>query len=429
MTTEMQPLRIVRHSLPSEDRYLYFNPVSAAFVVTNKLGSKIIEDYISGKASHEFIKMISTKGIFDRPDRTSYGESPERLILELTTACNLRCRTCYMVASKPSPEELTTTEIEGLLDEASKAGCKTVALMGGEPLLRDDIIPITRFALDRFQQVQISTNGTLDAMQLVKEFKHSKNLTIQISLDGPDAQSNDRIRGKGSFQKARSFMGALSSAGISTTLSTVLNAYNYNLVAKMCEFACEVGASAVIFHKVHVVGRAEDFPDIIPTAEQLMHGMGMILKMFYDYGVSGRLMVDFPHNRWIRGDTLIDAAHPVCHFGRAFAFVTSRGDLVCCSHLRDGEFVCGNIRKKSLLEIWNTSPTLAAMRNLTVEEIPSCAMCEFKYICRGSCRADALGASGSILGDPPDCDALKRYYRYVLDHYARTIDPVIPEVG
>ncbi|MGQ9810403.1 MAG: radical SAM protein [bacterium] len=429
MTTEKSQLRIFKHSIANEDRHLYFNPASAAFLVTNKLGSSIIDDFIMGRGSHKFVNTVIARGLFDRADPGSYGKVPERLILEITTGCNLRCKTCYMAASKPQPDELTLVEIKRLLEEASKAGCKTVAIIGGEPFLREDLLPITRFALDRFEEVQISTNGTLLAREFIEKFKASKNLVIQISLDGPDAESNDRIRGKDSFGKAKEFIGLACRSGIRITLSTVLNAYNYNLVSKMCEFASEVGAQGVIFHKVHVVGRAEKFPDIMPTAEQLMHGMGMLLSMSYEYEISGRLIVDFPHNRWIRGDRLIDAAYPACHFGRAFAFVASKGDLVCCSHLRDGEFVCGNVRQRDLLEIWNTSPMLSRMRNLSVEEIPSCTRCDFKYICRASCRADALGASGSILGDPPDCDALKRYYRYVFDHYARTIDPIIPEVG
>lgn len=429
MITADLPLRIVKYSLPKEDRYLYFNPASAAFLVTNSLGARIIDDYISGRAWHDFINKASLTHLFDRPDPGCYGKRPERLVLEVTTACNLRCRTCYMVASKPAPDELSLDEIKLLLEEASQAGCKTVALMGGEPFLRKDLIPITRFAIERFSQVQISTNGTFKADEFMKEFAGTTNLVVQISLDGPDAESNDRIRGKGSFEKAKQFIERLSKAGIKITLSTVLNAYNYNLVGKMCDFASQIGATGVIFHKVHVAGRAEDYPEIIPTPQQLMHGMGVLLKMAYDYETSGKMIVDFPHNRWIRGDRFVDASHPVCHFGRAFAFVTARGDLVCCSHLRTGEFVCGNVRNKSLLEIWDTSPILGVMRNLSVDEIPSCSRCDFKYICRASCRADAMGASGSILGEAPDCQALKSYYAYVLEHYTRTIDPILPEVG
>lgn len=428
MITSQLPFRIMKYSLPKEDRYLYFNPASAAFLVTNSIGARILDDYISGKASHDFINRVSRMHLFDRPDPGSYGKSPERLVLEVTTACNLRCRTCYMVAAKPAPDELGTDEIQKLLEEASSAGCQTVALMGGEPFLRRDLIPVTRFALGKFKEVQVSTNGTLKVGQFFKEFAGVTNLVVQISLDGPDAESNDRIRGKGSFQRAKEFIDRLSQAGIKITLSTVLNAYNYNLVAKMCDFASQIGASGVIFHKVHVVGRAEDYPDIIPTPQQLMHGMGMLLKVSYDYETSGKMVVDFPHNRWIRGDPLVDASHPVCHFGRAFAFVTARGDLVCCSHLRAGKFICGNVREKSLLEIWDRSATLAMMRNLTVDDIPSCSTCDFKYICRASCRADAMGASGSILGAAPDCEALKRYYAYVFEHYTRTIDPTLPEV-
>jgi radical SAM protein with 4Fe4S-binding SPASM domain len=223
------------------------------------------------------------------------------------------------------------------------------------------------------------------------------------------------------------FLEAARERGYRTSVSSVLNKHNYNLMGTMCDLAHQKGCILTIVHKVHVFGRAESFPHIVPSKAELMHGMGVLLSKFHEYERPGKMTVDFPHNRCFRGDPCLDAAFLGCHFGRAFAYVTSQGDLVCCSHLREGEFAYGNIRDRSLLNIWQTSDGLASMRSLTVDDIPSCRRCQFKYLCRGSCRADALGHSGSITGEPHDCDALRAYYAYVLEHFARNSPLLKPE--
>jgi radical SAM protein with 4Fe4S-binding SPASM domain len=431
MTEAVSHPRLVRHTAPELDRYLFFNPASARSVVTNSRGASIIDAYLhSPDDEHVFIRNPALRGLFASAgsDKT-YGRVPDRLIVELTAACNLRCKTCYMIAAKADENELGTEEVKRLMEEAASAGTRTVALMGGEPFLREDLWPLVDDALERFEQVQISTNGTLMDGTSLSRYAGNRNLMLQVSLDGPDAQSNDAIRGKGNFGKASAFLEFAAGLGIPVSISAVLNKHNYNLVGRLCDFASEKGCSLAIFHKVHVFGRAEKSPAIIPSKAELMHAMEVLLNKFYEYERQGRMSVDFPHNRCFRGDMALDACFPGCHFGRAFAFVTSCGNLVCCSHLREGDFVYGNVRERGLLDIWRMSAGLEGMRQLKVDDIPSCKECQFKYMCRASCRADALGHAGELTGDPYDCEALKAYYLYVLEHMVRNIEPIIPEEG
>jgi radical SAM protein with 4Fe4S-binding SPASM domain len=423
--------RLVRYSIPDLDRHLFFNPAYACSVVTNTCGAKMIDDYLSLRGeSNPFIEKLSGIPVFQGAEQDkTYGRVPERLIIELTTACNLRCKTCYLAASRSRENELTTDEVRKLLFEAAKSGTRTVAFIGGEPFLRRDLPELVDIALDSFFDVQVSTNGTIVTEGFIERFSGLENLTLQVSLDGPDEVSNDAIRGTGTYARASRFLELAATSGIRTSVSSVLNRVNYNQVGAMCDFAFEKGCTLAIFHKVHVFGRAEEFPEIVPSPAQLRHGMGLLLNKFHEYEVPGKMAVDFPHHRCFRGDSALDAAVLGCHFGRAYAYVTSAGDLVCCSHLQDGEFNYGNVRERGLIEIWQTSPGLDAMRNLTVESIPSCSRCKFKYMCRGSCRADALANSGDIAGDPHDCEALRSFYEYVLDYFAREQPLTIPEKG
>lgn len=423
--------RLVSYALPEIDRFIFFNPASASFVVTNSAGHNTITQYLAGALEPDpFIEKLNEPLIFQEVEATSgYGLIPQRLIVELTTACNLRCKTCYMSASLSQDDEMTTEEVTSLLRDAAAGGTETVAFIGGEPLMRRDLPLLVGFALDNFSDVMISTNGTMIDEGFLSRFSRKRNLAIQVSMDGPDEASNDAIRGRGSFAKASNLLDLAGDHGIRTALSSVLNRHNYNLVGQICDFAAGKGCFMTIFHKVHVFGRAQDFPEILPSKAELVHAMGVLLQRFDQYERAGKMIVDFPHNRCFRGDSALDTAFLGCHFGRASAYVTSDGNLACCSHLRDGEFRCGNLRSQSLLDIWQNSPGLDRMRQMTVEDIPSCRECQFKYMCRGSCRADALGHAGDIAGGPHDCDALKAYYAYVLDYYARTTEPVTPQEG
>jgi radical SAM protein with 4Fe4S-binding SPASM domain len=422
-------VRTVRYSLGSMDRHLLYNPASGSFAVTDSGGVRKVDDFFAGRCrSDAFIERLTGLRMFESVDAsTGYGTAPERLIVELTSACNLRCRTCYMSAAAPREKELTSEEVRDLLQEASDGGTTTVALTGGEPFMKSDLGDLVEFALERFSDVQVSTNGTMIDHAFLERFDHATGLSMQVSLDGPDDASNDAIRGSGNFRKASEFLDMVRAHGIRTSMSGVLNKHNYNLVGDMCDFAFRKDCAIAIFHKIHLSGRAEHSREILPSKAELMHGMGVLLNKLHEYQSAGTLLVDFPLNRFLRGDPSLDAAYPACHFGRAFAFVTSDGELVCCSHLRDGEFAYGNVTQAGLMRLWESSQGLERMRRLTVDDMPACSQCRYKYVCRGSCRADALGTTGDLTGQPYDCEALAAYYDYVFEHIARTMEPILPE--
>ena len=59
---------------------------------------------------------------------------------QVTTLCNLRCIYCYADLHSPKEErDLSTAEIFREIDELYGLGTRWIRLMGGEPLMRDDI--------------------------------------------------------------------------------------------------------------------------------------------------------------------------------------------------------------------------------------------------------------------------------------------------
>jgi MoaA/NifB/PqqE/SkfB family radical SAM enzyme len=58
------------------------------------------------------------------------------LDLETSRACNLRCIYCYANSGRKRENELSLTELRGVVDQAIRLGARVVTVIGGgEPLL------------------------------------------------------------------------------------------------------------------------------------------------------------------------------------------------------------------------------------------------------------------------------------------------------
>jgi MoaA/NifB/PqqE/SkfB family radical SAM enzyme len=84
----------------------------------------------------------------------------------------------------------TPTLLRKLADLQASHGIHTMLWMGGEPLLRPDVL---RGGTKIFSRNHVTTNGTFDLIDL-------PNTIYVISIDGPP-DLNDAIRGKGVFKK------------------------------------------------------------------------------------------------------------------------------------------------------------------------------------------------------------------------------------
>jgi len=132
----------------------------------------------------------------------------DSLDVELTERCNNNCIHCYI--NLPAADlhaqqrELSTKEIEKILQEAASLGCLTVRFTGGEPLLREDFADLYIFARKLGLRVTIFTNGTLITPALTKIFARIPPLQpIEATLYGMKRSSYEAVtRVSGSFEAA-----------------------------------------------------------------------------------------------------------------------------------------------------------------------------------------------------------------------------------
>ncbi len=125
---------------------------------------------------------------------------PPMLLISVTEKCNLRCKGCYAKHFEENfihdEKELSIEDYTRIFNEASSLGISIITLVGGEPLLRKDLIELcTNYKNIVFS---IYTNGLLFGNSYKEIFLRNRNLIPFFSIEGYKDETDDR-RGNGVY--------------------------------------------------------------------------------------------------------------------------------------------------------------------------------------------------------------------------------------
>ena len=135
-------------------------------------------------------------------DKDSLRPKNNPLSIEVTTHCNSACSHCFVRARGSLRSSLDTHLVQAFVREGYELGYRHLHLTGGEPLLWEGLYEIFDYAFGLgYLTAFLNTNGTLLTGKVSRKLSSYHGLTISISLQGPK-RFHDRIRGKGSFDKA-----------------------------------------------------------------------------------------------------------------------------------------------------------------------------------------------------------------------------------
>lgn len=147
-------------------------------------------------------------------------KSPIRVYLELTRACNLRCRTCVNNSQYPLNHEMTVEEYERIIDQLVKSEIFELRFTGGEVTTYLGWSILLKRSQDRGLVTSINTNGLISVEQR-ENLVNAYPAEVSISVDGGPSV-NDSIRGKGTFYKALETARYLNQMGVRVTVNSVL---------------------------------------------------------------------------------------------------------------------------------------------------------------------------------------------------------------
>jgi Fe-coproporphyrin III synthase len=125
------------------------------------------------------------------------GSQPKQYpaaMVNITNKCTLHCKHCFVFRDSNPNSIQNEMDTETMLDTLSalqkKHSIETMLWMGGEPLLRSDVL---ERGITFFSKNHITTNGTIDLIDF-------PDCIYVVSLDGPP-EYNDSIRGKGTYER------------------------------------------------------------------------------------------------------------------------------------------------------------------------------------------------------------------------------------
>ena len=167
--------------------------------------------------------------------------APVNVTWEVTYQCNLSCVHCLSDSGRKREGELTTQQCLKAIDALAASRVFQLSIGGGEPFVRDDFLDLVDYAHEKGILTCISTNGTLITDRVAKRLDH-KLVYIQVSLDGGTAESNDAIRGKGSFERALHAVACLRKRNIEVSVNTVLTRLSFPELDRLAALAESMGA-------------------------------------------------------------------------------------------------------------------------------------------------------------------------------------------
>lgn len=272
---------------------------------------------------------------------------PVAMTFAVTYRCQCNCVHCsagnHMRDDVP---ELSTEEAKKLIDDSQDLGITILAFTGGEPLLRKDIYELIAYVDQRKAMPILFTNGLLLTDENVERLAEAGLYTLFVSLDSPDPEEHDRLRGMpGLFNRAIEGLLKMKSKGVLVAISSYAtrSATEKGMYKRIYKLAQELGVhNLILFDGVPTGKMLKDTKEVL-TPEQREE-----LLQYSEYVFQNEIIPPFCSQSWqnsIEGNL----AGIGCLAANIQYYVSAYGDVAPCDFT---PLSFGNIRNEPLKKIW-----------------------------------------------------------------------------
>ncbi|XPV83522.1 MAG: radical SAM protein [Halarcobacter sp.] len=276
-----------------------------------------------------------------------------------TKACNLRCKHCLRADFPEGDLDLKMMR-DFMYDMQILEGSRFHTLTGGEPTLHknfDELLEIFDYMEHR---LSIVTNAQLTkGIESIIKNKKLVNL-VNISFDSPIEEENDKIRGKGTFEKALESLKDLQKNNVTVIPVFVIHNHNGHLVDEIFNFVDTYKTTGAVILGLQPVKRAYD--------NKIMNNDNSYkaLKRFYEIkhkdsriAFSSKHHIGYINPEWSL--SFCDVMEP----NLSQSTLTPNGDLWVCCDLVDLSYQ--NLESEGSLNIQN--PILGNIKKDTLDVI------------------------------------------------------------
>ncbi|MBT6691003.1 radical SAM protein [Candidatus Parcubacteria bacterium] len=301
---------------------------------------------------------LSTPAVYSKPAVNLFSRSvfstiqnrnfPNLMSFAVNDTCNVNCEHCsfFESADDRSRQILTLDQSKKLIEDAQELGVSVINIVGGEPLLRDDLPEIVS-SIDKDLSIAILfTNGWF-LEEKAEQLKQSGLDGVYISMDSANREEHDKRRRKdGLFDKALAGIQAAKKAGLTVGLSCTISEDDFRSgrLKAIIELGQELGVHEVLVFDMVPVGRAKSRDDLIDNRAWIEEMITFSKKYNKDKSYPGVLIYAYATSYRSTG----------CSGGTSYFYASPYGDISPCDFNHAG---FGNILQKPLYKIWDELST------------------------------------------------------------------------
>ncbi|MEX2190874.1 MAG: radical SAM protein [Bacteroidota bacterium] len=317
---------------------------------------------------------------------STHARSLPIVILYVTAGCNLRCITCSY--RDPLPNELTLDEYRQIFRQLKLLGLQRIVYSGGEPLLRRDFPEICGIAEEAGVSQSLLTNGLL-LEKRAKEVLLFLDEVI-VSIDGPDAETHNSIRGLECFDQIVRGVEVLLRSPNKPAISFryVVQRRNFRKINAMVEFAKRLGVDRLSFLAADVqsdafhrdqTGHAAPAGDILLNRDECSEFRASAETLFEKRAAEflSHFIAESPA-KIMHLVEYFEAHHGISPFPRnecnapsVSMVISSTGDVLPCYFLPS----FGSMRTQTLSALLNDSKVRSTRKDVRAYRLRECQRC------------------------------------------------------
>lgn len=349
--------------------------------------------------------------------------APISIGLLLTYACGSDCLYCYANRNeKEDKEEMDLEFAKSIVDQALKCGTEIIYLGGGDPFVKNWVTDLIEYINHSGIVLFLSTKEYLSPEKCMKLAKAGVQ-KLQVSIDSlnPD-MANMLVNKKNFFNKAMETIENLINAGISPTIKSVITKHNVQDIPALVKYFVSRGIKSIILGQYfrtfyrHSDGLFVDETDLIVMNKEIEKldipsdvYLGTPVIETYE-----KPLEKIPEE--IQMKEFLDRGF--CPAGRTGIIISPSGKVIPCEQLPSrAPYMVGDLRKQSLLEIWNSEKLHKIMYpEQTLFKGTPCYDCEHFVTCvhqKGWCMMETIKLYDTTYHAHPRCPKItpeKRLY-------------------
>jgi radical SAM enzyme (rSAM/lipoprotein system) len=251
-----------------------------------------------------------------------------------------------------------------------------VNTVGGEPLVRPDIVECGKAITDRGFLWGTVTNGVLLDETMLGRLLDAGLCTMAVSLDGKETEHN-WLRGNSFDATMKAVNLLVRTPNLLWDVITCVSQRNFSTLPQFKQFLIDAGVRKWRIFTIFPQGRAKLNPELFLSPEQYVELMDFIVE------TRKQGMIDLSYScEGFLGDYEGEVRSHFyrCDAGTMTASVLANGDISGCMSIR-AHYAQGNIYHDRFSDVWNNR--FEVMRNRRWLKHDECARCKAWDWCAG----------------------------------------------